>query len=88
MYPNIVLYLDGDGWEIFDTRCAKVLFRHKFKHVQKLSMDLKQFRHNRIKLVELYHRNPQKQFGGKRALNYFRQFYDEEQLKYFYNGKV
>lgn len=85
-YPNVVLYLDERGWEIFDTRACVPLFRHSFKHVRQLDIDMKEFIINYVKLVELYHRKPDKQFGGKRALNYFRKFYNDEQLKYFYHG--
>lgn len=87
MYPNIVLYLDSDGWEILDTRCAKPLFRHSFKHIKALKEDLLAFRRNYINLVYLSHRIPEKRVNGKRSLNYFRNLYTEEELKYFFKNR-
>lgn len=86
MYSHLTLYLDSTGWEIFDVRIGKPIFRHSFKHIKALTEDLQKFTHHYINLVDLYHRLPDKQVSGKRALNYFTKYYNEEELKYFYYG--
>lgn len=48
-YDNqLVLYLDQFDWEIFDTRCAIPVIRHRFKHLKNLREDLIKLRNDYI----------------------------------------
>lgn len=41
VYDNqFTLYLDFQGWELFDLRIGKVIFRHKFQHFRQFTKDM------------------------------------------------
>lgn len=41
IFPNrFALYLDSNGWEVFDMDFAKVVIRHKFKHLSAMRSDI------------------------------------------------
>ena len=41
---HYVLYLDTNGWEVFDPITSKAVIRHSFKHLRNLIEDMKELR--------------------------------------------
>lgn len=50
---NLCMYLDSQGWEVFDTRRGLTIFRHEFKHVNRLLSDMKRLNLDFINVYSL-----------------------------------
>lgn len=42
------IYMDSQVWELFDTRVAKTIFKHQFKHFNQFRQDMLRLKHDII----------------------------------------
>lgn len=42
------IYMDSQVWELFDTRCARTIIRHQFKHFNQFTQDMIKLKHDII----------------------------------------
>lgn len=49
VYENqFSMYLDSDGWELFDMRTAQTIIRHDFKHFRQFTSDMRKLKNDII----------------------------------------
>lgn len=49
------LYLDSNGWEIFDQKVCVAVIRHKYRHVQQVTKEIRQLTRDLIMVGSEYH---------------------------------
>lgn len=72
------LYLDQNGWEVFDLRCGRSIIRHEFKHFNHLISDMKRMSRALLDAFSAYSRlcrsqkpKPGEIWSIKFLLNYY-----------------
>lgn len=94
---NLSLYLDSIGWEIFDTRRGITIFRHEFKHINRLLTQMQTFNFDLANLYNLRSRlsigkNPTTSEVASlkriyRLYGFDRYFFNTQQIINYLNGK-
>lgn len=89
IYPHVVLYLDKDSWEVFDTQFCKPLFRRSFKQVNTLRDELSKLRLNIINVGCIkYRRDGKPDKLQSWALRNLSLLYEEPEIKLLMYGKI
>ena len=89
VHDHFVMYMDKESWELFDTNCAKVIFRHKFKHLKSLKEDLMKFRRDLINVGCIRYRESSRQNLSPKetwSLKALQKIYNEYELNFYKYG--
>lgn len=83
---SFCLYLDMHGWELFHMDMGKVIFRHEYKHMRALSIDIKTLK-NAFMYVGCFlwsRRQDTPKAHVTWAVKYLKKIYTEQEFNYMF----